>query len=114
MLGYAVSAFLAVYTIVQFVVVPLYQYFRDPKGLRRFPTLDRFAGFTNLSFMVESHRGFRSKKLASLHKTHPVIRTGPNSLSFGEARAIKVRSFLPHFGRKTNEQRTSMAIIHPA
>ncbi|KAH6662722.1 putative cytochrome P450 [Halenospora varia] len=89
MLGYAVSALLAVYVTVQFLVIPIYQFFRDPKGLRRFPTLDRFAGFTNLSFMVEAHRGFRSKKLQSLHKTHPVIRTGPNSLSFGDAQAIK-------------------------
>lgn len=90
MLGYAVSALLAIYVIVQFFVIPVYQFFRDPKGLRRFPTLDHFAGFTNLSFMIEAHRGFRSKKLQSLHKTHPVIRTGPNSLSFGDAQAIKV------------------------
>lgn len=90
MLGYALSALLAVYFTAQFFVIPIVQYFRDPKGLRRFPTLDYFAGFTNLSFMREAHRGFRSKKLQSLHKNHPVIRTGPNSLSYGDAQAIKV------------------------
>jgi hypothetical protein len=101
MLGYVVFALLAVYVAVQFLVIPIFQYFRDPKGLRRFPTLDRFAGFTNLSFMIESHRGFRSKKLQSLHRTHPVIRTGPNSLSYGDARAIKVwyNSFIARFGK---------------
>ncbi|RFU26472.1 hypothetical protein B7463_g9863, partial [Scytalidium lignicola] len=39
--------------------------------------------------MVESHYGFRSKKLQNLHKKHPVIRIGPNSLSYGDAQAIK-------------------------
>ena len=48
-----------------------------------------YAGITNLAFMIEAHRGFRSKHLANLHKTHPVIRTGPNALSYGDVRAIK-------------------------
>ena len=48
-----------------------------------------YAGLTNLAFMIEAHRGFRSKHLAQLHKTHPIIRTGPNSLSYGDLRAIK-------------------------
>lgn len=81
---------IAVYLTVKLFVIPVVRFFRDPRGLRRYPTLDRFAGFTNLSFMIEAHRGFRSKRLMNMHKMHPVIRTGPNSLSFGDAQAIKV------------------------
>ena len=39
--------------------------------------------------MIEAHRGFWSMTLVKLHRRHPVIRTGPNSLSFSEAKAIK-------------------------
>lgn len=94
MLGYAVFALIATYLAVQFIFAPVFHFFLDRKGLKRFPTLDRFSGFTNLSFMVEAHRGFRSRKLQTLHKTHPVIRTGPNSLSYGSAQAIKVSLYL--------------------
>lgn len=90
MFGFVIWFIIAVYLTVQLLVIPIVQFFRDPRGLRRYPTLDRLAGFTNLSFMIEAHRGFRSKKLMNMHKTHPVIRTGPNSLSFGDAQAIKV------------------------
>lgn len=90
MLAYIVCAVVASLIITRFVLLGVIQYFHDPKGLRRFPPLDTFAGFTNLSFMLEAHRGFRSKRLEELHKIHPVIRTGPNSLSFGSTQAIKV------------------------
>ncbi|RMJ10010.1 hypothetical protein CDV36_010363 [Fusarium kuroshium] len=33
--------------------------------------------------------GFGSKTLYEMHKEHPVIRTGPNSLSYGSVQAIK-------------------------
>jgi hypothetical protein len=112
MLGYAFSALLAVCVAVQFLVIPIFHYFNDPKGLRRFPTLDRFAGFTNLSFMIEAHRGFRSKKLQILHKTHPVIRTGPNSLSYGDAQAIKVCSNPAFDLENTNKDRISTVTTH--
>ena len=36
-----------------------------------------------------AHTGARSSRLVELHKTHPVIRTGPNTLSYGNPRAIK-------------------------
>jgi hypothetical protein len=91
MLGYVLATVVASASLLYLLVLPVVEYFRDPKGLRRFPVLDTFAGITNISFMIESHRGFRSKKLAELHQQHPVIRTGPNSLSFGDARAIKAR-----------------------
>lgn len=74
-----------------FICYPLIEYLRDPKGLRRYPNLNIFSGITNLSFIYEAHQGFRSKKLLEAHKKFPVIRIGPNSLSYGDPKAIKVR-----------------------
>lgn len=68
----------------------VFDYFRDTKGLRRYPGMNILAPFTNFAFMIESRRGFRSKRLQELHSQgKQVIRTGPNSLSYGDARAIK-------------------------
>lgn len=39
--------------------------------------------------MVLAHGGNRSAHLATLHKQNPILRTGPNSLSFGRVQAIK-------------------------
>jgi len=39
--------------------------------------------------MLMAFRGRRSMELQELHKTHPVIRIGPNALSYGDVRAIK-------------------------
>lgn len=47
------------------------------------------SGISSIPFMILAHGGFRSRHLAELHKKHPVIRTGPNSLSYGDVRAIK-------------------------
>ncbi|KAK8200731.1 hypothetical protein M8818_006046 [Zalaria obscura] len=64
-------------------------YFRDPKGLRKFPNMSPLSGISNIPFMMLAHSGARSTQLVELHKKHPVIRTGPNTLSYGDARAIK-------------------------
>jgi cytochrome P450 len=48
-----------------------------------------FSGMTNIPFMIVAHGGFRSEYLRKLHKKHPVIRTGPNALSFSDPQAIK-------------------------
>lgn len=65
-------------------------YFRDPKALRRFPNFSAFAGITNLPYVALSYNSFRSKRIYTLHaQGSPVIRTGPNSLSFSDMRAIK-------------------------
>jgi hypothetical protein len=58
-------------------------------GLRKFPNMSWFSGISYLPFMILAHGGFRSKSLAELHKKFPVIRTGPNSLSYGDPRATK-------------------------
>ncbi len=58
-------------------------------GLRRFPNMSNFSGISSVPFMVLAHTGARSTHLVELHKTHPVIRTGPNALSYADMRAIK-------------------------
>jgi cytochrome P450 len=61
----------------------------DESGLRRYPNMHPLSGISNLPFMVVAHSGARSAYMAKLHQKHPVIRTGPNSLSYGDVRAIK-------------------------
>ena len=39
--------------------------------------------------MMLAHTGARTLHLVELHKKHPVIRIGPNALSYGDVRAIK-------------------------
>lgn len=67
-----------------------FDYFRDPKGLRRYPNFAPFAGITNIPYMLLSHANFRSNRLYELHSQGiPIIRTGPNSISVSDMRAIK-------------------------
>ncbi|EOD45773.1 Benzoate 4-monooxygenase cytochrome p450 protein [Neofusicoccum parvum] len=83
------AALLGICLFGYFVVYPVFEYFRDPKGLRKYPNLSPLAGMTNIPFMMLAHTGARSTHMVELHKKHPVIRIGPNSLSYGDVRAIK-------------------------
>ena len=90
MYGLLFGTALVLSTVGWFVGYHVYDYFRDVKGLRRYPAMNVLAGFTNLPFMLLSHQGFRSRKLQQLHAAgNPVIRTGPNSLSYSDPQAIK-------------------------
>ncbi|KAJ4259548.1 hypothetical protein NW762_007477 [Fusarium torreyae] len=77
------------FLIYYFVLSPLWTYLRDPKGFRKYPAINALAGITDLGFMYEATKGFRTQRLTELHKKYPVIRLGPNSLSFSGGRAIK-------------------------
>jgi cytochrome P450 len=67
-----------------------FDYFRDPKGLRRYPNFAPFAGITNIPYMLLSHAEFRSQALYEQHaKGVPIIRTGPNAVSVSDMRGIK-------------------------
>jgi len=74
---------------VYFVVLPVFNHFLDPKGLRKYPSFATFAGFSDLPYCWLSARGFRSRDLCELHKEEPILRIGPNALSFGSTAAIK-------------------------
>ncbi|KAE8135109.1 hypothetical protein BDV38DRAFT_285123 [Aspergillus pseudotamarii] len=63
---------------------PLIDYTLDRKGLRKYPVYSPLYALTSLGWCLETWRGgIRSKKLSDMHKVHPVIRIGPNSLSYG-------------------------------
>ncbi|KAL1632867.1 hypothetical protein SLS58_011314 [Diplodia intermedia] len=83
------AALLGVCLLGYFVVYPVLEYFRDPKGLRKYPNLHPLSGMYNIPFMLLARGGARSTHMVELHKKHPVIRIGPNSLSYGDTRAIK-------------------------
>ncbi|KAH7072714.1 cytochrome P450 monooxygenase [Paraphoma chrysanthemicola] len=83
------AAALGAFVFLYFIVYPLVVYFRDVNGLRRYPNLHPFSGVSSIPFMILAHGGARSTYMAKLHQKHPVIRVGPNSLSYGDVRAIK-------------------------
>ncbi|KAL5365779.1 cytochrome P450 [Aspergillus floccosus] len=83
------ATLLGLFALVYFIIGPYIVYLRDPKGLRKYPNFHPLSGMSALPFMLMAARGFRSKELAEMHRTHPVLRTGPNTLSYGDARAIK-------------------------
>ncbi|PYH79468.1 cytochrome protein [Aspergillus uvarum CBS 121591] len=68
---------------------PVINYFRDPKGLRKYPQLSLWSGISSLPLVIESHRGTQYKRLFAAHKNHPVLRTGPNMLSYADPNAIR-------------------------
>ena len=76
--------------LLYIIISRLYTFLRDDKGLRKFPSMNMLASFTNLPYMYLSHRGIRYKEV---HKAHqrlgPVVRVGPNSVSFSNPDAVK-------------------------
>jgi benzoate 4-monooxygenase len=68
---------------------PLIVYFYDGKGLRKYPVLNPLSGITSLAYVWEHLNNFRTRRLYLEHQKHPVIRVGPNVLSFADVRAIK-------------------------
>jgi hypothetical protein len=92
MFGYILAAVAAFSFISYLIVWPVVEYIRDPKGLRKYPNLNPLSGITDLSFTYEAQRGFRSGALLEAHKKSPIVRIGPNSLSYSDLSAIKVRS----------------------
>ncbi|PSK41788.1 Isotrichodermin C-15 hydroxylase [Elsinoe australis] len=89
MLGSAVLFALCGSAITYTIVSHVYAWGLDLKGLRKYPAFRTGAGLKNLVWIQEALRGFRSKTILEQHKKHPVLRIGPNSLSFSDPRAIK-------------------------
>ncbi len=92
MYGYLLTAVVLLCSFLYFILYPVLVYFHDPKGLRKYPNLNLISGITDLGFIYESNRGFRSNALLEAHKKSPIVRIGPNSLSFSDISAIKVSS----------------------
>ncbi|KAH7268656.1 cytochrome P450 [Fusarium solani] len=75
--------------VLLFIVQPLARYLWDPQNLRRFPSHNALSGITNLGYIIERCRGFRSRYIHEAHKKHNIVRIGPNSLSFSSPEAIR-------------------------
>ncbi|KAI1425882.1 cytochrome P450 [Xylaria sp. FL1777] len=73
------------------VILPIIQYLIDAKGLRKYPSYSWLSPFTDFNYCYLSAQGFRSRDLYLAHKHtgQPILRIGPNSLSFCDSRAIK-------------------------
>lgn len=77
-------------SFVFIVIKHIYDYFRDPKSLRRFPGMTPLASFTNIPTMYNAARGRKFMAFHEAHQRHgPVIRVGPNSLSFNDSVGFK-------------------------
>lgn len=90
MFGYISIGISALLLFTYFIITPIVNYFRDPKGFRKYPSLNALCAFTDLGFVWEANKSFRSGALLEAHKTSPVVRIGPNSLSYSDLSAIKV------------------------
>lgn len=77
------------YFVVTWLVLPIFRYFYDPKGFRKYQNYSIFSGITDIPYCYLSACGFRSRDLTEAHKSSPILRIGPNNLSFGDIRAIK-------------------------
>ncbi|KAF9875547.1 cytochrome P450 [Colletotrichum karsti] len=83
MINVIISALLLV------LLEPLLTYLLDTKNLRRFPPLSPLSGLTNIPLILLRYAGFRSKAIHASHTHSPVLRLGPNTLSFSSPAAIR-------------------------
>ncbi|KAH7316925.1 cytochrome P450 CYP5280A1P [Stachybotrys elegans] len=74
------------------LVRPLIRYCQDPKGLRKYPNQNTFSGLTDLAYGWEvgrRHHLFHTRRLHQQLLKNPVVRVGPNWLSFGRGQAVR-------------------------
>ena len=70
---------------------PVFRYFRDEKGLRKYPTQNFLSGISSLAYGWEvgrKHKVFHTRRLHDDLMQKGVVRLGPNWLSFGSSRAV--------------------------
>ncbi|KAL9117860.1 MAG: hypothetical protein Q9187_005598 [Circinaria calcarea] len=85
-----ISFFVAIYALY-LALNPLIEYLCDPKGLRKYPEQNWLSGISNLAYGWEvgrKHAVFHTRRLHNALMKDPVIRVGPNWLSFGSSRAV--------------------------
>jgi hypothetical protein len=76
-------------SIIYFLLKPLSTYLGDPKELRKYPVLSTFSGITDVVYMWDASKGFRSRTIYEAHKKHSIFRIGRNSLSVVDLGAIE-------------------------
>ncbi|KAL4903758.1 hypothetical protein BDW74DRAFT_185866 [Aspergillus multicolor] len=91
MLGLVILPSTGLALVSYIFILPFLTYLYDPKGLRKLPTVSPLSGLTDLHHCYLSALGYRSKAFYEAHieKKASILRTGPNSISFGDIRAIK-------------------------
>ncbi|KAI6881205.1 cytochrome protein, partial [Hortaea werneckii] len=77
-----------------YIFLRLCEFLHDSKKLRKYPSILPFAGITNLVYVgfnerARSRRIARTEALLTAHQDRPVLRLGPNRLSFASTEAIK-------------------------
>lgn len=90
MLGLITFSGTALAVLVYIIIIPVAYYLYDPKGLRKYSNFSPLSGLTDLRHCYLAACGYRSKDLYETHKKTrtPILRTGPNALSFCDSRAI--------------------------
>ncbi|GAW23131.1 hypothetical protein ANO14919_126810 [Xylariales sp. No.14919] len=91
MFGLAALSLVPCSLIAYLIILPIIRYWADPKALRKYPNYSWISPFTDFNYCYLSAQGFRSRDLYLAHKRtgQPILRIGPNSLSFCDSRAIK-------------------------
>ncbi|KAL1871055.1 hypothetical protein VTK73DRAFT_2290 [Phialemonium thermophilum] len=75
--------------LVRFLLWPLFVYWRDPKKLRRFPSVS-CAGITDAWGVLHQYRHTRTRAVHEAHKRHgEVVRVGTEHVSFATLQAIR-------------------------
>ncbi|KAH7133923.1 cytochrome P450 [Dactylonectria macrodidyma] len=54
-----------------------------------YPALNPVCGVAHLGFVWDAFRGHRTPKIHWMHQQHPIIRIGPDFLSFGDITAVE-------------------------
>lgn len=86
-----IYSFLAL-ALLRVALAPLVRYFRDEKGFRKYATQNWLSGILPIAYGWEvgrKHEKFHTQRLHEALMENPVIRVGPNWLSFGSSRAVK-------------------------
>lgn len=90
MIFITVALALAGSSLLLIVFKHVFDYLRDPKGLRRFPGMNILAPFTNLPYMYFACRGNKFKAIHDAHQKYgPIVRLGPTSVSFNDVVGFK-------------------------
>jgi hypothetical protein len=108
MIGYILTTAILLSLFLYYIIYPIVYYFLDPKCLRKYPNLNLTSGITDLGFVYESNKGFRSNALLEAHKGSSVVRIGPNSLSYSDLAAVNARLFPLHTAFYLISDRTYM------
>lgn len=108
MLGIILFAVCVGALFARLFVYPIVIYILDPKGLRKYPNYSWLSPLTDLRHCYLSSTGTRSESLAAEHERRgePVLRIGPNALSFHHPSAIK--DIYGHMTKCTKDHKESI------